>query len=293
MRRARTRKERRAKEQRAVRVRRLGAIAAIVVVICAGGALPGWLIVHELTKPNITIDPAGCSPDHQPEHIVVLIDQTDPMPPQWLAYTQQVMPQLAADPEMPTYGRLSVFGLDDNRAAPLAKIVSACKPPNPGEGSFLFDTQAVRSARQAEYDAFYAEKVQRAADAAGQSTTREISPILEGLRALQDYLLEHPADSTTLYVLSDMLQYTPNAPRFTHYGNYPSFADFSDTRAGAAVKAYLPVDTVIVLYVQRPGMSQHQTQTHRDFWHDYFTAAGVGAVEWVDDPIKAIESLSE
>lgn len=293
MRRARTRKERRAKEQRAAQMKRLGAIGAIIGVIVLGASLPGFMIWRELTKTEIVVDANGCSSDVFPLHVVVLIDQTDPMEGRWDAFVQQVIPKLADDPDMPDFGRLSVYGLTDQRDAPLDEIVVACKPPNPGEGSFLFDTQAERNARQAEYLSFYADKVAPAARAAAETTAREASPILEGLRALQDVLLDAPADETRVVIISDMLQYTPSSPRYTHYGAYAAFEDFAATRAGERVKAYLPADEVIVHYVRRGSVGAHQDQVHVDFWAGYFAIAGVGTLIWNDDPLVAMASLAE
>ncbi len=300
MRRARTRRERREKEKRSVRNRRLIAVSAIVGVIVALTAIPTVLIVRELTKERIELDEFGCSETFRPAHIVILIDQTDDLPPQWASYVQRLVPALARSGDLPDYGRLSVYSLTDDRAEPLERWLSECKPPNNAGGSFLFDTQADRSESQERLQAFYEEKIAEISARFEGNSVRDASPILEGLVALSqdidDAELEIQAERTHVIVVSDMLQFTREAPRITHYGESdPDFTEFFAGRQGRDLTPLLDVERMTVHYVRREDESEsrHQTEGHVAFWRAYFEQAGVEQLNWNDDPRAAVEALPQ
>lgn len=297
MRRARTRRERRAREKRSAQIRRLGAISAIVGVIVAAGGLPGVLVWRELTKPEMIIDESGCSPTDRPLHVVVLIDQTDDLDPQWEGFVKGLAPALVKGDRLPEFGRLTVFGLTDDRTAPLELWLSECKPPEEN-GSFLFDSRADRVATQSRLAAFYEDKIADVAARFETNAGRDASPILEGVVALGDFVqginIDRRAEETRVIVVSDMLQFTRASPRITHYGaNAPDFDAFYAAPTGRALTALLDVEQVIVHYVRRNGDEDHQSDGHMAFWSDYFQAAGVDVLTWNDDPLAAMGVLGD
>lgn len=261
-------------------------MAALVAI---GLALPAVLIVRGLSGPAMEFDAQGCPLGAAPRHVVIVIDQTDELPPAWRAFVRALIPSVAEGASFPTGSRLSVFGLAGDAAAPLDAILSECRPPSPEPGSVLFDTRAERAARQDRFDAFYDRRIQAAVGRTANAGPREASPLLEALVALQERLAETPAVRTDIVMVSDMMQYVRN--RFTHYANYPPFDAFRQTPQGARLTAFLGADSMTVYYVRRPELADDQTEAHRAFWTAYFAAAGGGALTWVEDPRQALAAL--
>lgn len=288
MRRARTRRERRAREQRTTVRRRVGAVLALIAVALVVMALPAALIWRQMSETRLSVDADGCAAEHRPRHVLLIIDQSDELSPQWTGYVQQLIPAIAAGETFPAYARLSVFTLSADLDAPLDLVLSQCRPPDPEQGSLLFDTRSERAERQAAFDAFYQDEIAAAVGRTGQSGPRRATPLLEAFVALQDVLLQQPAEETTLIIVSDMMQYSAN---FSHYGGYPDLAAFASSRAGDALLPFLRVDAVDVNYVRRPELSREQNEAHDQFWRDYFARAGVERLSVVSDPLAALETL--
>ncbi len=289
MRRARTRRERRAREHKEDRRRRALATAAIAALVAIGLALPGVLAWRYLSAPTVELDAQGCPLGTAPRHVVVVIDQTDELPPAWRAFVRALIPDIAEDPGFPPGSRLTVFGVAGDADAPLDAILSECRPPSPEAGSMLFDTRTERNARRERFDAFYEERIQAAVGRTANAGPREATPLLEAMVALQEALAQTPAVRTDIILVSDMMQYVRG--RLNHYASYPDFATYRATPRGARLTAYLGADAVTTYYVVRPELAQHQTQAHRAFWTDYFAAAGEAALTWIDDPLEALAAL--
>ncbi len=288
MRRARTRRERRAREAQSERRRRVWATLAITGLVAVFLAFPGILIWRAVSGPAIVYDDRGCSPDRLPRHVVLVLDQTDELPPPWQALVRQLAPTIASSADFPTFGRLTIVGLNDNVDAPLTEILSECRPPEPRASSLLFDTRDEREARQERFDGFFDQRIQGALSRAGATASREASPLLEAMVALQDLLLDRPAARTDVIFLSDMMQYTRN---LSHYGDYPSHQSFAATRRGARLQSVLPLDSLTIYYVRRPRLASRQDALHQDFWNDYFEDAGAADVRWVSQPRDALREL--
>lgn len=289
MRRARSRRERRAREAQAVQRRRVVATIAMVALVAIGIALPGVLIWRFLSAPDVRVDASGCAvATAPPRHVVIVIDQTDALPPPWRAFVRQLIPAVAAAESFPTYGKLTVLGLTANIESPLEEILSECRPPEPDGGSVLFNTRAEREARQERFDAFYDERIQAAVGRAENAGPREASPLLEAFVALQDRLIEEDAGETELIIISDMMQFTR---AFSHYGGYSSYDDFVATARGGRLTAALRADALTAYYVRRPELADRQDAVHRDFWSDYFVASGGLTPRWVSDPLAALAAL--
>lgn len=153
----------------------------------------------------------------------------------------------------------------------------------------LFDTRAERNARRERFDAFYEERIQAAVGRTANAGPREATPLLEAMVALQDSLAETPAVRTDILIVSDMMQYVRG--RLNHYASYPDFATYRATPRGARLAAYLGADAVTTYYVVRPELADYQTESHRQFWTDYFAAAGEATLTWIDDPLEALAAL--
>ncbi len=288
MRRARTRRERRARERQTARRRRLLAVFALLGVIALAASLPAALIWRQIDRASLVVDERGCAPHDLPRHVVVLIDQSDELSPRWRAFVQALIPAIAEGDGFPPYARLSVYTLTDDAEAPAEEVLSECRPPQAGAGSFLFDTRADRTAREARYAAFYEQAIESAVGRVGLRGPRAATPLIEALVALQPALLREEADATELIVVSDFMQYSD---ALSHYGRYEPYADFAATRRGAALTAFLGVDRARLFYVRRPELADRQDDAHTTFWRDYFAAAGAEDLDVIDDPLSALDGV--
>lgn len=289
MRRARSRAERRAREERARGRRRLLSAGLIIGLTLAALALPAALVWRQVSQARLGLDERGCAERERPRHVVVLIDQTDPLDPRWAAFAQKLAPALTAAASFPTYGRISIYTLTPDAALPIKRVLAECKPPDPRSGSVLFDTRAEREAREARFSGFYEERIAAAARELGaRRSPREASPLLEALVALQAELAAWPAERAELIVVSDMMQYSD---AFSQYGRYEPFAEFHATRKGQALTPFLEVERARLYYVRRSELAERQDAAHLDFWRALFLAAGVKTLDVVEDPLAAIAPL--
>ena len=243
----------------------VGGILLLLLAIGCGGALAYF---YFSTPARPVLDPQSLCPVNSPQGItVVLVDTSDDLPD---TSRREVLGELDdMITTLPPYYKLDIRVLDI-AGTRSRSLFSKC---NPGDGAGLSEwTDKPRIARLRWIEDFRKPAAEAVKSSVASAKTAS-SPIMA---AIQDIAIDQFSSAAsqnarkTLYVISDMIEYTRD------YNQYPRAGDLSFQRykqSGAYLKYRTDLHgaTVIIRYVTRQtgGQPLLDGTKHMEFWKSW------------------------
>ena len=222
-------------------------------------------MVWEQHQEKIGLDGCHTSRTTQP-HLGVLLDATDRLKPVAAKVVETKITQMRN--ALPTYSRLSVFGLVPAEQGIVVKEFSQCTPKPAAQANVFIENQPLLQKQNDSFDAGYQAAVQRVLDQPNQPE----SDIIAALYAVTAYGI-----TDLIIIASDMLQHTSEDSMlrgdFTIADNSLYVVELTRRLQGAKI---------LVIQLQTRRWAAHQKGA-RAFWEKLFTKAGA-KVMWVDLP---------
>ena len=224
----------------------------------------GFMLWKSSTVAKLDIK-TGCPITHVAPvaHTIVLVDETDRLSRDDLAYTKSVI--MNEYYWLPIGGRLTVRNIvpDPDRA----EDIIICRMDDGSDDPGLLHT--VKKLRQ-DFNRIVGARLDELLTALRVATPQKSSPILEYISAVFDRPNFGPnIRDRRLVIISDMLQHSA---LFSQYGRR------SGKQLGADARSELERDmhgvNVRIHYIRRPNVARLQSQRHRDFWTAYLKGMG-------------------
>lgn len=240
----------------------LGGVLLLVLALASGGALAYF---YFSAPPRPVLDPRSLCPVDGPRGItVVLVDTSDDLPE---TTRREVLGELDdMITTLPPYYRLDIRVLDI-AGVRSRSLFSKC---NPGDGAGLSEwTDNPRIARLRWIDDFR----KPAADAVKSSVASAKTASSPIMAAIQDIAIEQFSSNAsqnarkTLYVISDMIEYTRDYSQYPRAGDL-SFQRYKQSPAYLKFRTDLHGATVFIRYVTRQTGGQPLVDgvKHVEFW---------------------------
>jgi hypothetical protein len=209
-------------------------------------------------------------------HTIVLVDSTDRLEPRHRRKLAAVLDQERA--RLSQYQRFTLMRLNARRPQEPVILFSRCLPRPPDQANPLFENPRQR---QEQWDADFADALQRALRSAQAGGAQRASPILAGLRAVAaDPDFGPEIGRRRLVLVSDLLEHDPDG--------FSLYADGADYATWAAQSPMGPPDLsaieVRVAPLDRPDHAERQAVAMRAFWPTYFEAASAQATSFDPAP---------
>jgi len=240
----------------------IGGLVLLLLAIVSGGAL-AYFYFTAPARP--VLDPQTLCPVDGPKGItVVLVDTSDDLPETTRREVLGELDDLITT--LPPYHKLDIRVLDI-AGLKSRSLFSKC---NPGDGSGLSEwTDNPRIARLRWIDDFR----KPAADAVKSSVASSSSKISPIMGAVQDIAIEQFSSNAsqnarkTLYVISDMIEYTRDYSQYPRAGDL-TFQRYKQSPAYLKFRTDLHGATVIIRYVTRQSNGQPLLDgvRHMEFW---------------------------
>jgi hypothetical protein len=246
----------------------VGGLVLLFVAVVSGGALAFFYFSAPVRR---VLDPQTLCPVDGPQGItVVLVDTSDDLPDTTRREVLGELDDLITT--LPPYHKLDIRVLDI-AAVKSRSLFAKC---NPGDGTGLSEwTDNPRIARLRWIDDFR----KPAADAVKSSVASSSSKSSPIMAAIQDIAIEQFSSnasqdvSKTLYVISDMIEYTHDYSQYPRAGDL-SFQRYKQSPAYLKFRTDLHGATVMIRYVTRQSNGQPLLDgvKHMEFWK-----------AWIDD----------
>jgi hypothetical protein len=246
----------------------VGGLVLLFVAVVSGGALAFFYFSAPVRR---VLDPQTLCPVDGPQAItVVLVDTSDDLPDTTRREVLGELDDLITT--LPPYHKLDIRVLDI-AAVKSRSLFAKC---NPGDGTGLSEwTDNPRIARLRWIDDFR----KPAADAVKSSVASSSSKSSPIMAAIQDIAIEQFSSnasqdvSKTLYVISDMIEYTHDYSQYPRAGDL-SFQRYKQSPAYLKFRTDLHGATVMIRYVTRQSNGQPLLDgvKHMEFWK-----------AWIDD----------
>jgi hypothetical protein len=240
----------------------IGGVLLLLLAIGSGGALAYF---YFSTPARLTLDPQSLCPVNGPQGVtVVLVDTSDDLPETTRREVLGELDDLITT--LPPYYKLDIRVLD----IPGARSRSLFSKCNPGDGAGLSEwTDNPRIARLRWIDNFR----KPAADAIKSSIASAKSASSPIMAAVQDIAIDQFSSAAvqnarkTLYVISDMIEYTRDYSQYPRAGDL-SFQRYKQSAAYLKFRTDLHGATVIIRYVTRQtnGQPLLDGTKHMEFW---------------------------
>jgi hypothetical protein len=194
------------------------------------------------TSQRQTLDESLCPEGGPPSQTLLLIDATDDIPALTRTQIRQLLDDMIA--KIPRGGLLDIRMLrnDQNRTD---RIFALC---NPGDGSDLDPLIANPEAAKERWRTGFAEPLATALEQTANGEEADTSPILAAIQQLAVERLTSERDrraATTLVLISDMLENSPDFSMYRSGADYEAFQasdaarNFATDLAGAEVDIWL------------------------------------------------------
>jgi hypothetical protein len=248
-------------------------------------AFIGALIVAAVTAKmmlqsgQVRTDPDTLCPTRSTyAHTVVLIDKTDPLSEGQRRAFRSLIKEIREILEIRE--KLSIFVLDDTNYSAPAAAFALCNPGTGADANEL--TQNPRKIHR-NYLARFGAPLDRVIDDLSLGEEARTSPIMEMIQSVS-FVSDFDATFAPrrLFIVSDMMQ---NTPEYSHYrsgGKRSKVLDFDRFRQSprmAAVATNLDRVDVRIVYLIRPRTGALQTREHILFWEQFFAEAGARVTE--------------
>ncbi len=249
-------------------------IRLLLIAGCAVVLFAGFIFWRVRTAPiDVEISAADfCPVDRSliPEYAMVLLDLSEPVEGGNAIELERRMVNVGTSLDL--YGKLIIYDIHD-RSEP---IVSMCRPQTIEECDPFTAPRACRGVQEEFERSFETPVTEAIAGFLSRQSERDSSPIIEAINDVSTLseFSEAPAGDKELYVLSDMLQHTPGV--YSHHRAVSSneIDVLSNSTFYGLQKPDLTGVSVSVLYLLRPRYLHLQSDSHKDFWRQFFTRNG-------------------
>lgn len=246
-------------------------LAAGLIVLTVAGF--GGLAAYKVNQPPGP-DPLLCPATGARGHVIVLIDKTDPLSFTQRKAVEDLLAGMAAGRHVREGELLAVYALGEDFKANAEPIFMRCHPGDGADKRRFKDNPEMWRKR---YEEEFAKPIRGLLDkvVANQAATK--SPIIEMLQLVGLAFERHGiSQNRRFYVVSDMLQ---NTPEYSQYRDKPNFSSFSKRPSYPKMRAKLQgVDVEILMLMHRP---EAQRRDLVQFWEEYFKDGGA-TVQKVD-----------
>ncbi|HEX8901956.1 hypothetical protein [Vitreimonas sp.] len=210
---------------------------------------------------------------------VLLVDRTDPLDDQQLIDVRQEAQGLVDTMEKDD--RLTVFAVNPDTGDRPTVLASFCNPVETPHQRWELVLEELFGNRQERLEKFaeVQERFDRDIGALGHGASVRTTSLLRDIAAISNYRYFSRYERVELIVYSDMLE---NSALLSQYGAYSDFATFRERRGTEFRVPNLSNVRVRILYRYDDRYTRHQTETHRQFWTDYFDAADVEQLSFED-----------
>ena len=213
----------------------------------------------------------GCPLDNHRAPVaktVIMIDQTDALPPTELAYVRRLVKNEYA--WLPKQGALNIR-LISGEAPDGVSALTACRMSDGSDALGIIDNPV---AMHKDYERKVGAALNTFLDGMASQPEQAQSPILEAVTAaMNDPEFAPDIATRRLVIVSDMAQ---NTPAFTQYGRKRPATALPATAAGTFAAKFTGT-AVRVQYIRRPKLAW-QGVAHQAFWRRYFTQRGASDV---------------
>jgi hypothetical protein len=239
-----------------------GVLALVLCVAAVGGAGYAWFMREG------AVDRATLCPQAGPRgHVVVLVDQTDPLNFTQSAAFQRMFEDLIDHRVAP--GQLvSVFSLGEDYRRTVTPLIELC---NPGRGEGKSDLTANTRKLEMQFRERFRARLLEQREALIAAAPSKSSPIFEMLQlvAINSFRKHAVEGPRRLIIVSDMMH---NTPGYSMYQGPPDFDAFAATDYGRRTGADLNGVEVELHYVL--NAPRLQTRRQLQFWESWFRRSG-------------------
>lgn len=242
-------------------------IWALSAIVFAGIIAVLW--ISYVPKPRIEDKESGCL-EIVPSVTAVLIDVTDPLSESQQTDTLEKLEGLCAG--LPQYARLDLYVLAKGLKA--ERLFSKC---NPGVARGKTEASTNENVGKSKWKKLFRDRANTSLKTAMNKSGDDWSPIMETLNDVSGRSFsEAPgARENVLIIVSDMLQ---RSEMLDQYVAGRRATDFKALSAKPYFSATRPTNlggtSVRILYLRRRAVAHLQTQAHKEFWREFFTACG-------------------
>jgi len=242
-------------------------IAFILALGLMGAGVVWWMGQRPEPLDPVTLCPAKGPLGQQ----VLLVDRTDPFNPAQKAAFDNLTKDLVD--KLPVGYMLSVFVLGDDFKAETKPLIELC---NPGTGQDKSELTQNTKALRNQYTNGFIQPLEKVTTELLTANAAKESPIIEMLQLV--YLNSIQAHKTkgpvSLYVLSDLMQFSP---ALDMYKSTPNFEKYDATYT--AKKLWVDLGTVDVHVILLNNNIKNQSTAFMDFWTAYFKRANAKSLE--------------
>ena len=242
-------------------------IALIGTLILVAGA--GSATYYTQAKHHVKLDEHGCRSDVLYDHVVLLVDRSDPLTAVQKLDVRQRVDKVVQSAAVGT--RFSLNLLNTSNVSLVSTVFDGCRPDDGRAVNHL--TQNERQIRARWRDAFLGPLHESLEDTLADEPS-DTSPILEGIQlaALTSFQPTQPTGTQKrLLIISDMIHNNGGYSQYADSLNYEYFAGLGYSRTVAAPLSSVDVE---IYYVGRKGRERIQTSTHRLFWEAWIRSGG-------------------
>ena len=253
-------------QQRARNHTILGVVFIFAIAAVAAGIV-WWLGQRPAPLDPVTLCPAQGPIGHQ----VLLVDRTDPFNPAQKAAFDNLTKDLVE--KLPVGYLFSVFVLGDDFKAETKPLIDLC---NPGTGEGKSELTQNIKALQNQYTSGFIQPLEKVTTELLTSDPAKQSPIIEMLQLVYlNSIQAHKAKGPiTLYVLSDLMQFSP---ALDMYKTTPSFDGYDATYT--AKKLWVDLGLVDVHVILLNNNIKNQSPAFMEFWNAYFKRANAKSLD--------------
>ena len=241
-------------------------LGVLLFFVAAGVAL------YNSQKNKIEIDKNSFCPlekEYINHQYTILIDATDKLPKLYSQKIKELIKDIELD--MKKYDKLSIYILNDSEDNYLIEKFSMC---NPGRGRDI--NPLIGSQKIAEYQwrkNFHKPLDKLLNDLESLSEAKR-TPLLDGLEQLMTKFKLSKVKNQTLYIVSDLMEYTKS---FSMYMHGVSTAGFDSKYFDTYDIDFDNLELHVIL-VKRDKLKKFQTRKFKSFWKNFFKQKGTAFV---------------
>jgi hypothetical protein len=240
-----------------------------LALICGLGVAWYWAKLR-----HVPIDEANNCPRKGPTAIhAILIDRSDPIPPQQVQRVRQEIDRHIANARAGE--RFDLYVADSDSFSVLTPLASVCSPGRPDDANPLYENPD-RIRRQ--FEEKFVRPLRQGLDSLLAPARMETSPILEGIRAAAATAfgaVEAGSIPLQMTIVSDFVQ---NSPLNSHFRGEVNFDELARKPAWRSLQANLKGAKVHLLYLLRAdAVSRNQpiqNRGHQAFWEKAIRQSG-------------------
>jgi hypothetical protein len=243
-------------------------IGVVLILGMAGISIALLILFFKLGSKEISYDQQTLCPKDPKNinsHIAILIDGTEEYNSVQLAALDKYLSNFINN-NIVKHDKISIYAIDDKSYKKLAPVIELCNPGTGENINPLIGNPEMAKKKWAEsFNRPLTDSIKNLFSI-GQS---EVSPIMEMIQAVAIKSFPKDDSAKKLFIISDMIQ---NTPEYSQYKNSINFESFSKTPYYKHVYTNLNGADISLLYLLRSGAENMQNRKHIKFWEDYINS---------------------